>query len=230
MYVLIIEDEDGVARFLKKGFEADASKVDLAKDGLTGLDKARRGGHDVIILDLMLPGRSGFEILKKLREEKIATPIIILSARGEVQDRVLGLDLGADDYLSKPFSFSELSARARAVLRRRDNPNAPDPELCLADLRLNQTTRDVTRAGQAIDLTPKEYGVLEYLLRSQGRVLSRVLIMEHVWGVDFDTGSNIVDVVINRLRRKIDDDFTVPLIHTVRGVGYVMKAPDDASE
>jgi two-component system copper resistance phosphate regulon response regulator CusR len=230
MYVLIIEDEDGVARFLQKGFEADASKVDLAKDGLTGLRKARQGTHDLIILDLMLPGRSGFEILEQLREAKISTPVIILSARGGVQDRVTGLDLGADDYLSKPFSFSELSARVRAVLRRRNNPDDPDPVLQLADLQLNQTTRHVTRAGQAIDLTPKEYGVLEYLLRSQGRVLSRVLIMEHIWGVDFDTGSNVVDVVINRLRRKIDDGFTVPLIHTVRGVGYVMREPEDASE
>jgi len=230
MHVLIIEDETGVARFLKKGFEADGSQVDLAKDGPTGLDLARRRAHDVIILDLMLPGQSGLEILKQLRDEQVDTPVLILSARGDVHDRIEGLDLGADDYLSKPFSFSELSARVRAVLRRREGRGAPDPVLALADLRLNQATREVTRAERAIDLTPKEFGVLEYLLRSQGRVLSRVLILENIWGVDFDSGSNLVDVVINRLRRKIDDEFDVPLIHTVRGVGYVMREPEGANE
>jgi DNA-binding response OmpR family regulator len=230
MYVLIIEDEAGVARFLKKGFEADASKADVAKDGLTGLEMARRGVYDVIVLDLMLPGRNGLEILKQLREEGVTTPIVVLSARGEVQDRVSGLDLGADDYLPKPFSFSELSARVRAVLRRRAGGGTPDPVLRLADLQLNQATRDVTRDGRDLDLTPKEYGVLEYLLRSQGRVLSRVLILENIWGVDFDSGSNIVDVVINRLRRKVDDDFAFPLIHTVRGVGYVMREPEGETE
>ena len=230
MRILIVEDEKKVWQFLKKGFQAESFSVDVATDGEQGLSLARMGSYDAIILDLMLPRKSGVEILSELRRSKVATPVLILSARSEVEDRVQGLNLGADDYLPKPFSFSEVLARVRAIVRRKSN-DVQSSLLALADLKVDLLRRKVERTNADIVLTAKEFELLEYLLRSKGRVLSRAILTEHIWDMNFDSETNIVDVLINRLRRKIDDDFSPKLIHTVRGVGYVMKElPDEPPE
>jgi heavy metal response regulator len=222
VHILIIEDERKVAQFLKKGFQAESYSVDVALDGEQGLRQALSTDYDAIILDVMLPKKNGIEVLKTMRANRVTTPVLILSVRSDVEDKVAGLNLGADDYLPKPFAFSEVLARVRAIVRR-GGPDAQGTTLSIADLRMNLLTREVQRGEKKIILTAKEFQILEYLLRNKGRVLSRVILTEHIWDIHFDSQTNIVDVVINRLRRKIDDDFAQKLIHTVRGVGYVLR-------
>ena len=224
MHILIVEDEKKVASFLERGLVAEHYTVDVAHDGDTGLARALEGRYDLVILDLMLPGRDGAAVLRELRARGQTLPVLLLTARATVSDKVRGLDLGADDYLTKPFEFAELLARVRALLRR--GGAAPGPTLALADLTLDPATREVKRAGRRIELTAREYALLEFLLRNPGRVLSRALIAEHVWGVRFDTFTNVIDVYVNYLRRKIDTGFEPKLLHTVRGAGYVLKVPE----
>jgi len=221
MRVLVVEDERKVADFLKKGLEEEGYAVEVAYDGEEALALAETCSYDIIILDIMLPGRDGLDVLRRLRAKRVSTPILILTARDSVEDKVEGLDSGADDYLTKPFAFAELLARIRALLRR-GKPELP-PKLEAADLVLDPATREVRRGGKLIELTNREYALLEYLLRNKGRVLTRSMILEHVWGYHFDPGTNIVDVYINYLRNKIDRGFEKKLIHTVRGVGYVLR-------
>lgn len=222
MRILIVEDERKVSEFLKKGFQAEAFSVDVAEDGDHGSRLARAESYDAIILDVMLPRKDGMQVLREIREAKINTPVLMLTAKSDLEDRVEGLNLGADDYLPKPFAFSEVLARVRALLRRRSS-DVQSSMLKIADLEMNLLTREVRRGDQSVQLTNKEFELLEYLVRNKGRVLSRVILTEHIWDMNFDSGTNIVDVVINRLRRKLDDDFSTKLIHTVRGVGYVVK-------
>lgn len=226
MRILIIEDEEKVATFLQKGFEAEGFAVDTAPDGIAGIRMASGGIYDAIILDVMLPAKNGFSVVSDLRKDGNQTPVLMLSARSELEDRVEGLNLGADDYLPKPFAFTEVLARVRALMRRR-TPEATGLVLTAGDLTLDLPTREVKRGGKQITLTNKEFELLEHLLRNKGRVLSRVILTERIWDMNFDTQTNIVDVMINRLRRKIDDDFDTKLIHTVRGVGYAVKEPSD---
>jgi len=225
MRILIVEDERRLAAFLRKGFEAESMAVDVAPDGIEGAGLALEADYDAIILDLMLPGKDGIAVLKEIRAAGKSTPVLILSARGEVEDRIQGLNLGADDYLPKPFAFAEVLARVRALMRRPGTDAERGAVIQVDDLVIDVLTRKVSRAGRSIDLTNKEFQVLEYLLRHKGRVLSRVLIIEHIWDMQFDGGTNIVDVVINRLRRKIDDGAKHALLRTVRGVGYVLEEP-----
>ena len=221
MRILVVEDEEKVASFIRKGLEEEHYAVDLALEGTEGLHMAETNPYDLIVLDLMLPGLDGFQFVRRLREEGIDTPILILTARDSVESKVRGLDLGADDYLTKPFAFAELLARVRALLRR-GKPHTP-PVLRVADLTLDPAARRVTRAGKVIELTPKEFALLEYLMRHAGRVLTRTMILEHVWDQNFDSYTNVVDVYINYLRKKIDHGFEPRLIHTVRSVGYVLR-------
>ncbi|GAA3926347.1 response regulator transcription factor [Hymenobacter algoricola] len=222
MKILLVEDEPKVASFLQKGLTEQAHSVDTAADGLTGMRLALGNSYDLIILDNLLPGLSGLEVCRQVRAQNSKVPILMLTALGETDDKIRGLDAGADDYLVKPFAFQELLARIRALSRRRnDTPAAA--VLQLADLSLDPSRKLVQRAGQAIQLTAREFALLEYLLRSQGRVVSRVDILEHVWETSFDTGSNVIDVYINFLRKKVDKDFTPKLIHTLVGMGYVMR-------
>ncbi|HUI65036.1 MAG TPA: response regulator transcription factor [Bacteroidota bacterium] len=227
MRILIVEDEKKVAQFLKKGFQAEAFAVDIALDGQEGLDRARSESYDAIVLDVMLPRMDGLRVLKELRKEGNRAPILILTARTDVGDRVEGLNAGADDYLPKPFSFSEVLARVRAIVRRSSN-DLRGSVLELADLRMDLAGRTVRRGAAHIALTNKEFALLEYLLRNKGRVVSRVTLTEHIWGMDFDMETNVVDVLVTRLRRKVEDGFPTRLIHTVRGVGYILKEADDA--
>jgi two-component system copper resistance phosphate regulon response regulator CusR len=222
MKILIIEDENKVAEFLRKGFSAEAYSVEIAADGTTGSRLARSEMFDVIILDLMLPGKDGITVLGEIRAAKVGAPVLILSSKSDVEDRVSGLNLGADDYVPKPFAFSELLARVRSLLRRK-SPGLVDSVLRVADLRMDLLSRKVERAGAPLALTNREFEVLEYLMRNKGRVVSRVVLTERVWDMDFDSGTNVVDVVINRLRRKIDDDFEPKLLRSVRGVGYALR-------
>jgi heavy metal response regulator len=225
MRLLVVEDEPGIAAFLKQGLSEEGFAVDTAVDGEEGLEFALAAPYDAIILDVMLPKRSGLEVCAELRGRGLRTPILILTARGAVEDRVRGLDTGADDYLLKPFAFPELLARLRALLRR---PAAALPtRLALADLTLDPATRRVERAGRRLDLTPREFTLLELFLRHPGQVLSRTQIAERVWGFDFYHESNVVDVYIRYLRQKIDEGFEPKLLHTVRGAGYRMEAPAD---
>ena len=224
MHVLVVEDEKKVASFIRRGLEAEHYQVDVEHDGGAGLSRALATSYDLVILDVMLPGRNGLEVLREVRSRGRAVPILLLTARADVSDKVTGLDLGADDYLTKPFEFAELLARVRALLRR--GAAAGPPTLSVADLTLDPATRTVRRAGQEIELSPREYALLEFFLRNPRRVLSRTLIAQHVWGVDFDTFTNVIDVYVKYLRRKIDADFEPKLLHTVRGVGYVIKEPD----
>ena len=221
MRVLVVEDERKVAQFIKKGLEEEGYAADLAFDGEEGLNMALDRVHDLILLDISLPKMDGLRVLKKLREEKVATPVLLLTVRAAIEDKVLGLDSGADDYLTKPFAFQELLARIRALLRRK--AEAGSPLLRFADLILDPARRLVTRGEEKIELTSKEFSLLEYFLRNPGRVLSRAMISEHVWDYDFDTESNVIDVYVNYLRRKIDSGREKKLIHTVRGAGYVLK-------
>ncbi|MGA8101861.1 MAG: response regulator [Candidatus Acidiferrales bacterium] len=220
MRVLIIEDERKVADFIQKGMQQEGYAVDIARDGEDGAYQATSIEYDVVILDLMLPRLSGLEVLARIRAHKLSLPVLILTAKGSLEDKVKGLDTGASDYLVKPFAFAELSARIRALLRR---GHQETPVLRMADLEMNTVTREVARGGTRIDLKPKEFALLEFLLRNAGRPVTRTMIVEHVWDIHFDAVSNVVDVHINSLRSKIDRDFPVALIHTLRGVGYVLK-------
>ena len=222
MKILVIEDDPTVGQFVKRGLEEQRWGVDLATDGETGERLAAGGAYDVVILDMRLPGRSGLEVLSGLRGRGIDQPVVVLTAQDAVDAKVTALRAGADDYVTKPFAFEELLARVEAVARR-PRSIAP-PTLRVADLEVDQATREVRRAGQRVELTPKEYAVLEYLARHAGRVMSRTLITEYAWGYHFDPGTNIVDVVITHLRKKVDARHERKLIHTVRGVGYVVKA------
>ncbi len=221
MRVLVIEDDRTVGQFVRRGLEEQGMQVELVDDGTAGLTHASNGQFDLIVLDLRLPGVSGVEVLRTLRDRGVATPVLVLTAQDAVESKVQALRTGADDYVTKPFAFEELLARVEA-LARRPKAIAP-PVLRVADLEIDTGAREVRRADRHLDVTPKEYAVLEYLARNHGRVMSRTLITEYAWGYHFDPGTNVVDVVINRLRKKVDQGFTAKLIHTVRGVGYVMK-------
>lgn len=222
MRILVVEDETKVASFIRRALEEESYAVDVCEDGAQGLDLARSGNYDLVILDLMLPGLSGMEVLKAIRKERISVPVLILTARSQVDQRVQGLDAGADDYLTKPFAIEELLARVRVLLRRGSGEAAG--LLQVDDLALNPATREVTRGGRKIELTTKEYALLEYLMRNAGRVLTRPMIAEHVWNLDFDTFTNVIDVYVNYLRNKIDRGRERKLIHTIRGSGYTLKA------
>ena len=224
MRILIVEDAPGVAAFVRKGLSEASFSVDLAHDGLEGLAWAKEKPYDLVILDLMLPGKDGLTILRDLREAKVVTPIICLTARDAVDDRVRGLNLGADDYLAKPFSFAELLARIHALLRR--GPVLSANPVVVDDLTIDLLNRSVQRAGKRIDLSPREFALVEYLGRNVGRVLTRTMILEHVWDMHQDPLTNVVDVHVNRLRKKVDIGFRKPLIHTIRGVGYVLREHD----
>ncbi|RPD44963.1 DNA-binding response regulator [Hymenobacter sediminis] len=223
MKILLVEDEPKVASFLHQGLTEQHHTVDLAADGLLGLRLAQGGNYDLLILDTLLPGLSGLEVCRQVRAQDTSVPILMLTALGETDDKIRGLDAGADDYLVKPFAFQELLARIRALARRRHESPAAEAVLRLADLTLDPVRKVVQRAGQVIQLTAREFALLEYLLRNQNRVVSRVDILEQVWETSFDTGSNVIDVYINFLRKKLDKDFTPKLIHTLVGMGYVMK-------
>jgi two-component system, OmpR family, response regulator len=218
MRILVVEDEAKMAAFLRKGLSEQGMAVDVCLDGEEAYQLARTSPFDLIILDIMLPGRDGLSILKNLRREGNNVPVILLTARGEPFERVEGLELGADDYLAKPFYIDELVARVRTIIRRAAGQGAHLYEV--EDLTMNLTTREVRRANEAIELTPREFSLLECLVRSPGRVLSRVQICDQVWSYDFDPGTNLVDVYVQRLRSKIDKRHELKLIHTVRGVGY----------
>jgi len=223
MRILVIEDEKRIAELIARGLENAGYQVDSAEEGAKGLEMAHAQDYDLIILDLMLPDMDGLRVLERLRNRKVCPPILILSALGAVDDRVKGLERGADDYLAKPFSFNELLARVRALLRR----GQPLPErLQVGDLVLDVTRRRVSRSGQPIELAPKEFSILEFLMRNAGRPLTRTAIVEHVWEMDYDGLTNIVDVYIRHLRSKIDDRWPQKLIRTVRGIGYMIEAGD----
>ena len=223
MRLLVIEDEQKVANFIKQGLEEEGYAVDHAADGASGLQMALEGLHDVIVLDVMLPKLDGLSVLQQLRQETITTPVLLLTVRATIEDKVLGLDAGADDYLTKPFAFEEFVARVRALLRRRAE-TAP-PILQVADLALDPARRVVSRGDQKIDLTPREFTLLDYFMRNPGRVLTRTMIANRVWDYTFDSATNVIDVYVNYLRKKIDTGHDTKLLHTVRGVGYVMKVP-----
>ncbi|TAN60333.1 response regulator transcription factor [bacterium] len=220
MRILVVEDEKKVASFIKRGLEQESYAVDIVSDGVEGEHYAEVNEYDVIILDIMLPNKSGLDVLKDIKSRGVKAPVLLLTARDTVEDRVKGLNLGADDYLTKPFAFEELLARIRALMRR---GVAGAPVLKFSDLSLDPATRKAKRGAVEVELTVKEYALLEYLLRSPNRVLTRTLIAEHVWDQSFDNETNVVDVYINHLRSKIDNDASKRLIHTVRGVGYVLK-------
>lgn len=221
MNVLVIEDDPTVGQFVKRGLEEQRYTVDLVTDGDEGERRAASEAYDLVILDMRLPGRSGLQVLDALRARGFERPVLVLTAQDAVDAKVRALRAGADDYVTKPFAFEELLARVEALARR---PRAlAAPVLNVADLELDPSTREVRRAGALVELTPKEFAVLEYLMRHAGRVMSRTLITEYVWGFHFDPGTNIVDVVINHLRKKIDANFEPRLITTVRGVGYMIK-------
>jgi len=221
MHILVVEDEKKVASFIKRGLEAANYSVDEEYDGEAGLQRFLQGDYDLVILDVMLPKLDGFRVMKEIRRRRADMPILLLTARVTVADKVMGLDLGADDYLTKPFAFEELLARVRALLRRGTGASAT--VLTAADLRLDPVGHEVYRGDKRIDLTPKEFALLEFFLRRKEQVLSRAIIAQHVWGVDYDTFTNVIDVYVNYLRKKIDDDYAVKLIHTVRGAGYRLK-------
>ncbi|MCX5735958.1 MAG: response regulator transcription factor [candidate division NC10 bacterium] len=221
MRILLVEDDKKVASFIRKGLEEEGHAVDVAAEGEAGLFMGLDRLHDLIILDVMLPKKPGFQVLRELRQAKVSTPVLMLTARDTVEDKVQGLDAGADDYLTKPFVFAELLARVRALLRR--GAEARSPRLQVADLVLDPATRSVTRDGQPITLTNREFALLEYLMRNAGRVLTRTAITEHVWDYDFDSGTNVIDVYVNYLRKKIDAGHEPKLLHTVRGAGYVLR-------
>jgi two-component system copper resistance phosphate regulon response regulator CusR len=221
MRILIVEDEKKTANYLKKGLVEQGFTVDIAAEGDDGLHLALTEGYDLIVLDIMLPGRSGWSIITELRASGNEVPVIFLSARDEVHDRVHGLELGADDYLVKPFAFSELLARIRIILRR--HPLQQAEVMRMADLELDLIRHKARRGGISLDLTAKEFQLLALLLRRRGEVMTRTTISEQVWGINFDSDTNIVDVAIRRLRKKVDDPYPLKLIHTIRGVGYVLE-------
>jgi two-component system copper resistance phosphate regulon response regulator CusR len=223
--ILIVEDEVKTGKYLKQGLSEAGYVVDLGRDGVDGLQLALNEAYDLIVLDVMLPGIDGWQVLQGIRQAGKDVPVLFLTARDEVTDRVKGLELGADDYLVKPFAFSELLARVRTLLRRGGKVKEPDT-LRVADLELDLVRRRATRAGKRIDLTAKEFGLLELLLRRQGEVLPRSLIASQVWDMNFDSDTNVIEVAIRRLRSKVDDAFERKLIQTVRGMGYVLEAPE----
>ena len=227
MRLLLVEDEPKLANFIQQGLTEESYSVDVARDGEEALDRAARTSYDLVILDLMLPRMDGFAVCRALRASGADTPILILSARGLVQDRVKGLELGADDFLTKPFVFSELSARVRALLRRRQ-PNAL-LTLTVATLSLDPITRIVKRGERRLDLTQKEFALLEYLMRHAGQVVTRTMIAEHVWGFNWDRLTNVIDVYVNHLRKKVEPTDEPRLIHAVRGAGYIIREPDETS-
>jgi heavy metal response regulator len=224
--ILVVEDETRIADFVRRGLESAGYEVDVAQDGTKAYEAVHQKEHDLVILDLMLPDMDGFKLLERMRNRRATASVLILSARDAVDDRVKGLELGADDYLVKPFAFVELLARVRALLRR----GQPTPErLQVGDLMLDCIRRKVTRGGEHIELAPKEFSILEYLMRNRGRPLSRTMIVEHVWDVEYDGLTNIVDVYIRHLRSKVDDRWPVKMIQTVRGVGYMLDHPEKAA-
>ena len=219
MRILVIEDDRKVASFIQTGLEQEGYAVDVLHEGMSAGQQADTVDYDAVVLDLMLPGRSGFQVLRDIRARRASIPVLMLTAKDSLEERVAGLDAGADDYMGKPFALAELSARLRALLRR-GTPR--ESMLRIADLEMDTIRRTVRRSGTPIDLKPKEYALLEFLMRNTDRPLTRTLIIEHVWDIHFDSVSNVVEVHINSLRNKIDRGFAVPLIHTVRGVGYVL--------
>jgi len=223
MRILVVEDEKRIADFLCRGLQGAGYAVDAAPNGAAALDLIHTADYDLVVLDLMLPDMDGLQVLERIRSRKAGPPVLILSARGGLEDRVKGLEQGADDYLVKPFAFVELLARVRALLRR----GQPSPEkLQVDDLTMDCVRRKVSRGLETIELAPKEFGILEYMMRNRGRPLSRTMIVEHVWDMDYDGLTNIVDVYIRHLRSKIDDRFPQKLIQTVRGIGYMIDAPE----
>ena len=222
MRILVVEDERKVASFIRQGLEEEGYAVEVVGDGAAALERLIEGpGTDLVVLDIGLPKLDGLGVLKAARQQKVHAPVLLLTARDRLSDKVAGLDLGADDYLTKPFAFDEFLARVRALLRRGGGQRAP--VLRVADLSLDPATREVTRGRRRVSLTAREYALLEYLMRSAGRVLTRPMLAQHVWGLEFDPESNIVDVYVGYLRRKIDGEGEPPLVHTVRGAGYVLK-------
>ncbi|MDC7703521.1 heavy metal response regulator transcription factor [Vogesella indigofera] len=228
MKILIVEDEIKTGEYLRQGLREAGFAVDLAHDGQEGLHLALEGEHDLLILDVMLPGMDGWQVLTQLRLRHKTMPVLFLTARDQVEDRVKGLELGADDYLVKPFSFAELLARVRTILRR-GRGTVEATTLQVADLELDLLRRRVSRDGRRLTLTAKEFGLLELLMRRQGEVLPRSLIASQVWDMNFDSDTNVIDVAMRRLRAKVDDDFEPKLIHTVRGMGYVLEVPETAA-
>ena len=226
MRILVVEDDKKIASFVKKGLEAAGFAVDHAPDGEEGLHLALTESYDAAIIDLMLPRLDGLTLIENIRNDRINTPIIILSAKGSIDDRVRGLQTGSDDYLTKPFAFSELLARVQALIRRSTGTSEPTT-LSLADLTMDLLAREIYRSGKKIELQPKEFSLLEYLMRNAGKVVSKTMIMEHVWDYHFDPQTNVVEARVSRLRDKIDMGFGDKLIHTVRGVGYVLKEESD---
>jgi len=222
MRVLVIEDDGKIASFVTNGLKQNGFAVDHAPDGERGLALAGTVSYDALVLDLMLPKLDGLAVLRQLRAEKILTPVLILSAKATVDDRVKGLQAGGDDYLTKPFAFSELLARLQALIRRATHTAEPT-KLSAGDLMMDLLTREVTRSGKPIDLQAREFALLELLLRHPGRVVTKTMTLEHLWDYSFDPQTNVVDVLVHRLRAKVDKDFPVKLIHTIRGVGYVLK-------
>lgn len=221
MYVLLVEDERRLSQLVRRVLEEEGHTVDAAFDGEEGLTMALDGSHDVIVLDIMLPEMNGVEVCRSLRRQKMDTPILLLTALDSVEDKVRGLDAGADDYLPKPFAFQELLARVRALGRRKVQ-GRESSQLAVDDVTLDLRRRRVQRAGKAIDLSPKEFSLLEYLMRNEGRVVTRTQILDHLWGYDHDSESNLVDVYVAYLRRKLDKGHEKPLIRTVRGIGYAL--------
>jgi len=225
--ILVVEDQQKIAEFIRRGLEEHGFRVDVCRTGEDGFERACREPYDAMVLDIMLPGRDGLSVLRELRGRRIATPVILLTARDGLEERVEGLNLGADDYLAKPFFVEELAARLNALLRRASG--TPPSQLKVADLTLDLITREVRRGGSKIELTAREFDLLAYLMRSPGRVYTRTQINEHVWDTHFDTGTNVVDVAIARIRKKVDEGAQVKLIETIRGVGYRIRKPGDPS-
>ena len=225
MRILVIEDDQETADYLRKGLAESGHLADHAANGQDGLAMALAGRYEALIVDRMLPGMDGLTLIRVLREEKVATPVLILSALGQVSDRVKGLRAGGDDYLVKPFAFSELLARLEALARRSGSESESQTQLRVADLEMDLLRRNVTRAGKTIDLQPREFRLLEHLMRRQGQVVTRTMLLEGVWDYHFDPQTNVIDVHISRLRAKIDKGFETPLLHTIRGAGYCLRAP-----
>lgn len=224
MRILIVEDDRKIASFLVRGLKQAGFAVDHAPNGVDGLELAMAEPYDVAVIDIMLPKMNGLALIDRLRHHRIMTPVIVLSAKRSVDDRVRGLHAGSDDYLTKPFAFAELLARVHALLRRGSGAAEP-ARLTVGDLVVDLLTRDVTRSGKKMDLQSREFSLLEYLMRNAGRPVSKTMILQHVWNFDFDPQTNVVEVLVSRLRTKVDTEFPETMIHTVRGVGYVLRAP-----
>jgi len=221
MKILVVEDEKKVAGFIKRGLEEENYQITIAYDGFEGLKQAMTGEYNLVILDIMLPKKDGLVVIKEMRAAENLVPVLMLTARGTTEDVVSGLEAGSDDYLPKPFVFSELLARVKALLRRSERDRGA--EIFIADLRMDPVSHRVWRSGNEIGLTPKEYGLLEYLVRNPNKPISRAVLADNCWGYDFDSFTNVIDVYINYLRKKVDNDYPVKLIHTVRGKGYMIK-------